>query len=62
VEGCIPVELKAAKGLDQAHRAQCMNHLRATGYRVGLLINFGTPRIEIKRIANPLFDLETVPE
>src|ERR1044072_7616695 len=37
VEGCVPIELKAAKGLEQAHRAQCLNHLRATGYKVGLL-------------------------
>lgn len=54
VEDCVPVELKAAKGLDEAHRAQCINHLRATGFQIGLLINFGTPKIEIKRIANPL--------
>ncbi len=54
VEDCVPVELKAAKALDEAHRSQCINHLRATGYRIGLLINFGTPKIEIKRIANPL--------
>jgi GxxExxY protein len=54
VEGIVPVELKATKALDQAHRAQCLNHLRATGFQIGLLINFGTPRIEIKRIANPL--------
>ncbi len=54
VEDCVPVELKAAKALDDAHRAQCINHLRATGYQIGLLINFGTPRIEIKRIVNPL--------
>jgi GxxExxY protein len=53
VEDCVPVELKAVKALDDAHRAQCINHLRATGFRIGLLINFGTPKIEIKRIANP---------
>jgi GxxExxY protein len=53
VEGCVPVELKAAKALDDAHRAQCINHLRATGFCIGLLINFGTAKIEIKRIANP---------
>jgi GxxExxY protein len=55
VENLVPAELKAAKALDDAHRAQCINHLRATGYQIGLLINFGAPKVEIKRIANPLF-------
>jgi GxxExxY protein len=57
VENCIPVELKCAKALDDAHLAQCINHLRATGCPIELLINFGTPKIEIKRIANPLLKL-----
>jgi GxxExxY protein len=54
VENIVPLELKSAKALDDAHKAQCINHLRATGFQIGLLINFGTPKIEIKRIANPL--------
>ena len=53
VEGTVPVELKSAKAIDDAHKAQCLNHLRATGYQIGLLINFGTPKIEIKRMINP---------
>ena len=57
VEGFVPVELKAAKALDDAHRAQCLNHLRATGFQIGLLINFGTPKIEIKRMANPTYPI-----
>ena len=32
--------------------AQCMNYLRATGLRVCLLVNFGTPKVQIKRIVN----------
>lgn len=55
VEGIIPLELKTAKAFDDSHFAQCVNHLRATGYHIGLVINFGTPRIGIKRVANPLF-------
>lgn len=51
VEGLVLVELKAVRGLDEAHQAQCMNYLRATGLRVCLLINFATPKIQIKRIA-----------
>ena len=46
----IIVELKATKALDNIHMAQCINYLKATGFKVCLLINFGTPRIEIKRI------------
>ena len=50
VEGCVLVELKAAKGLDDIHTAQSLNYLKATGIKVCLLINFGTPRIQIKRL------------
>lgn len=52
VENSVLVELKAVKVLDNIHLAQCMNYLKATGLQVCLLINFGTPRIEIKRILN----------
>ncbi|WP_005036617.1 GxxExxY protein [Holophaga foetida] len=50
VEGRIVVELKAAKALDDTHAAQCINYLKATGLDLCLLINFGKPRIEFKRI------------
>ena len=52
VEGCVLVELKAVKEMDAVHAAQCMNYLKATGLKVCLLINFGKPRIEIKRYVN----------
>ena len=48
----IIVELKAVKALDSSHFAQCMNYLKATGKKVCLLINFGSPKVEIKRIMN----------
>lgn len=51
VEGCVLVELKACKALDQAHQAQSINYLKATGLRVCLLLNFGKSRLEIKRLA-----------
>lgn len=54
VEDSLLVELKAVKMLDEAHRAQCVNYLKATGLRLGLLLNFGRPRLEIKRVANGL--------
>ena len=52
IEGTILVELKAVKALDRVHTAQAINYLKATGLRVGLLLNFGKPRLEIQRIAN----------
>lgn len=50
VEDCVLVELKAAKAIDDSHTAQCINYLAATGLHVCLLINFGKPRVDIKRI------------
>ena len=50
VEDVLVVELKAVKALDDAHRMQCANYLRATGLRLCLLLNFGKPRLEIKRV------------
>ncbi|MEN6450057.1 MAG: GxxExxY protein [Thermoguttaceae bacterium] len=52
VENSVIVELKAAKALDDIHFAQCINYLKATGMTVCLLINFGRPKIEIKRFVN----------
>jgi GxxExxY protein len=50
VEKRVIVELKAVRALAPEHQAQVINYLRATGVEVGLLINFGSPRIEIKRL------------
>jgi len=44
------LELKALSALNKEHEAQVMNYLKASGLRVGLLINFGTSRIGMKRI------------
>jgi GxxExxY protein len=47
----IVIELKAAKELCDEHRAQVHNYLKATGYRLGLLVNFGQhPKLEYERI------------
>ena len=49
----IIVELKAVKEISDEHRAQVQNYLKATGYKLGLLINFGHyPKVQIERIAN----------
>ena len=54
VEQTVLIELKAVKQLGEVEMAQCMNYLRATGLKLCLLINFGTPRVGIKRIVNDL--------
>jgi GxxExxY protein len=52
VEDAVVVELKAVKTLDSVHTAQCINYLKATDRRLCLLLNFGNPRVEIRRVAN----------
>ncbi|MES9839580.1 MAG: GxxExxY protein [Candidatus Thiodiazotropha endolucinida] len=42
--------MKAVARLSPEHKAQVINYLKATDLTVSLLINFGTPRTEIKRI------------
>lgn len=49
VEGKVIVELKAVKAIAPEHQAQIINYLKATGIEVGLLINFGNPKLEYKR-------------
>ena len=54
VEQCVLVELKASKNFDEIHSAQCINYLKATGFKICLLINFGKSKIEIKRFVRQL--------
>ncbi len=49
VNGVVLVELKAAAALVADHQAQVINYLRGTGLEVGLLVNFGRSRLEVKR-------------
>ena len=46
----IIVEIKAVKAFDDIHLAQVFNYLKATGFKLGLLINFGKESLEYQRI------------
>ena len=50
VERSVVVELKAIDGLGKSHISQVLNYLRATNLNVGLLLNFGTPRLQFRRV------------
>lgn len=50
VEDQVLIELKAVSRILQEHKAQVINYLTATGISIGLLVNFGTPRIEYYRL------------
>ena len=49
VADCVVVEIKVARAYQKADEPQLLNELKATGIRVGLLINFGRERVEFKR-------------
>jgi GxxExxY protein len=52
VEARVLVELKACASLDPVHIAQILNYLRASEIHVGLLINFGRPKLEYRRFVS----------
>ena len=54
VEESLLVELKTVKALNEAHRGQCVNYLKANGLPLCPLLNFEEPRLGIKRVANRL--------
>ena len=49
VEDLVILEIKAIESLEKIHEAQILNYLKATGHKVGLLVNFTHPKAEIKR-------------
>lgn len=52
VEDEIILELKAVKAIESIHFAQCQNYLKATGKKLGLIINFGEEKVRVRRVAN----------
>jgi GxxExxY protein len=51
IEGRLLIELKACRALEDAHTAQCLNYLKAMLLPTCLLVNFGTPKPQIKRLS-----------
>lgn len=51
VDNKVIIELKAVTEMSPIFEAQTINYLRATGIKVGLLINFGIRQLQIKRLA-----------
>ncbi len=51
VENCLIIELKAVKALVDEHTAQLLGYLRSSCIEHGLLINFGSPKMEIRKFA-----------
>ena len=49
VENKVLLELKVVESLQNVHVAQLLNYLKATNYKIGLLINFAHPKVEIRR-------------
>jgi GxxExxY protein len=49
VEHQVILEVKAVDSLQKVHEAQLLNYLKATGYKLGLLVNFSHPKAEIRR-------------
>lgn len=49
IDNKLIIELKAVENICEAHTAQILGYLRATGIKHGLLINFGSSRFQIKK-------------
>ncbi len=51
VDDVVICEIKAVSRLIGEHEAQVINYLKATSKKVGLLLNFGSPSVQVKRFA-----------
>ncbi|MGC2238767.1 MAG: GxxExxY protein [Pyrinomonadaceae bacterium] len=56
VEDKILIELKVSNSLTKENYAQTINYLKTTNIEVGLLVNFGTPKIEYRRFSNQFLE------
>ena len=51
VEGCM-VEIKAKSIFDEEDYIQALSYLKASGFRLGLLVNFGADKVDVRRLVN----------
>ncbi len=49
VENTIIIEIKACRSLTEEHTAQILGYIKATDYEHGILVNFGSPKLQIKK-------------
>lgn len=56
IDGILCVELKAMSRLEDGHFAQAINYLEAYNSEIGLLINFGEPSLNFKRLTNKKYN------
>ncbi len=54
IEDSMIIEVKHASGIADGHLAQVLNYLKCTGLHLALIVNFGTPKAEWKRVARGL--------
>ena len=52
IENKVLVEVKAVSQINEIHIAQVISYLKASGRKVGLILNFAKPKLEIKRVIN----------
>lgn len=50
IEDKVILEIKTVEFLTKVHTAQALNYLKASGYEVGLILNFARPKLEYKRV------------
>jgi GxxExxY protein len=50
VDNCVAVEIKVSAQYDKRDEAQLLNELKATGLKVGILLNFGRAKVELRRL------------
>lgn len=60
VEGKVLVELKAVNSFTNEHFAQTINYLKATKIEVGLIVNFGNPKLEYRRFNNRFLESKSL--
>ena len=54
IDNVVSLEIKAKSGFDNSHLAQAINYIEVSNVAAGLLINFGAPSLQFRRIHNKL--------